>query len=68
MSFVSGGLRKLTRHSARIAAEAQNGMTAQILKYHLFNTPLTERLDPAVAADAARGIWAPRQALPGRSA
>ena len=42
--------------SSRIAIEAQNGITAQILKDRLFNMPLAVTLDKPSAQAAARGI------------
>lgn len=42
--------------SARIAVEAQNGMTTQVLKSRLFNTPLSAPLDQQAAKNAAAGI------------
>ncbi|ORX35910.1 JAB1/Mov34/MPN/PAD-1 ubiquitin protease-domain-containing protein [Kockovaella imperatae] len=48
-------LNRATKDSTRITAEAHNGLTAQILKHRLFNTPLNETLDPHVAQRAVRG-------------
>jgi hypothetical protein len=42
--------------SARIATEAHNGITTQIIKARLFNTPLGETVDPATAGRAAAGV------------
>jgi len=42
--------------SSRIATEAHNGITTQIIKTRLFNTPLGETVDPATAGRAAAGV------------
>ena len=42
--------------SARIATEAHNGTTTQIIKTRLFNTPLGGTVDVATAAKAAAGV------------
>jgi hypothetical protein len=47
----------MTDGSARIATEAHNGITTQIIKSRLFNTPLGETLDPATASRAAAGVF-----------
>jgi len=49
-------LARASRDGLRISSEAKNGITAQILKDRLFNTPLTGSLTPADAVRAAAGI------------
>lgn len=44
-------------NSARIATEAHNGMTTQIIKDRLFNTPLGQTVDIETARRAAAGSF-----------